>query len=417
MVFRLFREEAVAHASRRLSGEVVLASPLGLRLVSLTLLGLLVVAAAFATTATYTRKETLAGVVVPEGGIVRAVARQGGLLIDLKVTVGQTVTDGQVLATVSRADTTRSGDVAELLGGTLQQERRTVLSDAEASRTMLREERARLLRDIESLAQEEVEARSRLAVQERQVELAEGELARARGIADRGFLPLREVEARQAAVLNAQSQLSSLRSTLIAQRRERRRVELEMKQYDERLSILNGEASRAIAGIDQRRIELERGQIYLVTAPASGVVSAIPARLGSELEPGAPVVVVSAGGPRQEYVAEIAVPSASSGFLRPGQPVRISVDAFPHQRYGKFDGVLQEISNIPLQSENFQGLGETASTPVYRGIVRFREQGVTVQRKRQPFRTGMTLQADVATERRSLLGWLLDPLYSALRRE
>lgn len=416
MVFRLFREEAVLHAGRRLSGEVVLAAPLGLRVVSLTLLALLAAAITFAASATYTRKETLAGVVVPRGGLVRAVARSGGLVASLEVTTGQQVVEGQVLARISRANFTSRGDSGALSSGVLATELQSIISDGEASRAILLNERARLQRDLQSLSQEGDEAQTRLEVQAQQLELAAAELERAQQIADRGFLPLREVESRRATVLNAQSQLSSLRSAVLAQRRERRQVEQEVSQYDRRLALLNGETSRALAGIDQRRIELERTGSYLLVAPASGVVSALPARVGYELAPGGVAAVISRGTTPQTFVAEVLIPSSASGFLKPGQSVRISVDAFPHQRYGRINGTLEEISGVPLQAEDLRDLGATAQTPVYRGVVRIEEQGLLVRNEIQPLRAGMTLTADVATERRSILRWLLDPLLAALNR-
>ena len=57
----LFRKEAVLHATRRLSGAVVLATPLSVRLLGLVFGGIIVAAVVFLSTATYARKATVTG--------------------------------------------------------------------------------------------------------------------------------------------------------------------------------------------------------------------------------------------------------------------------------------------------------------------------------------------------------------------
>ncbi|HZH02515.1 MAG TPA: hypothetical protein VEY30_01945 [Myxococcaceae bacterium] len=76
----LFRKEAVTHATRRLTGEVVLATPLSFKLLAGLLVTTVTAGAAFASAASYARKETVPGWIVPQGGMVRVTARQGGLL-------------------------------------------------------------------------------------------------------------------------------------------------------------------------------------------------------------------------------------------------------------------------------------------------------------------------------------------------
>ncbi|WP_441454871.1 hypothetical protein [Brevundimonas sp. 2YAF1] len=65
----LFRHEAVRHATRRLSGEAALASSVASRLISVTLVTILLLAAASASMVAFARKETIAGWVAPVGGI------------------------------------------------------------------------------------------------------------------------------------------------------------------------------------------------------------------------------------------------------------------------------------------------------------------------------------------------------------
>ncbi|HYK49945.1 MAG TPA: hypothetical protein VEU94_09480, partial [Terriglobales bacterium] len=78
MAYELYRPAAVEYARACIHGEVVLASPIRLRVISYAgcaaALGFLLFAFVFS----YARKETAPGWLVPEAGQIRIYARQGG---------------------------------------------------------------------------------------------------------------------------------------------------------------------------------------------------------------------------------------------------------------------------------------------------------------------------------------------------
>ena len=107
-------------------------------------------------------------------------------------------------------------------------------------------------------------------------------------------------------------------------------------------------------------------------------------------------------------IAELDIPSAAVGFVKPGQPVKLRYDAFPYQRYGIHEGEIVEISRSVLSGNS----GMIPEVPVYRAKVRLGSQVVLAYGDEQDLLPGMTLTADVILEQRSLVRWLLDPLYS-----
>src|SRR5215831_15866975 len=94
----LFRKEAVAHATRRLSGAVVLATPLSVRVLGLFFCTIIFAGVAFASVATYARKATVTGWLVPDQGLIRATANSAGFVQSLKVSEGDVVRRGAKLA-------------------------------------------------------------------------------------------------------------------------------------------------------------------------------------------------------------------------------------------------------------------------------------------------------------------------------
>lgn len=105
----LFRSEAIQHQTRRLNGEVILASSISSRILAGLLVAVIVAAAWFASTASYARKETLPGWLAPESGVIRLSARQGGLIEKIHVREGDVVSAGQPIATISLLQQLDSG--------------------------------------------------------------------------------------------------------------------------------------------------------------------------------------------------------------------------------------------------------------------------------------------------------------------
>jgi membrane fusion protein len=104
--------------------------------------------------------------------------------------------------------------------------------------------------------------------------------------------------------------------------------------------------------------------------------------------------------------------------MRPGQTVRLRYQAFPYQKFGFYDGVVATISSaalnpadLPQQQAGLTSLYGTGE-PVYRITVKLARQTATVYGNPVPLQPGMQLEADVMLERRRLIEWVFDPLFT-----
>src|SRR5205085_1166102 len=105
---------AVTHATQRLSGVVVLATPLSVRLLGL-FFGVIVLAALIGvSTATYARKSTVTGWLIPDQGLIRAIAASPGFVQAVFVKEGQPVERGATLAEIRTGADTVGGNVSEM---------------------------------------------------------------------------------------------------------------------------------------------------------------------------------------------------------------------------------------------------------------------------------------------------------------
>src|SRR5436190_3365557 len=128
----LFRREAVSHATRRLAGDVVLAAPLSVKTLGLLLAGTLLAAAVFATQASYARKASVTGLLVPDQGMIRVSAQSGGMLQTIMVREGDIVERGERIAVVDNAGETRTGNVGDIVARGLESEAAAAQAKAQA---------------------------------------------------------------------------------------------------------------------------------------------------------------------------------------------------------------------------------------------------------------------------------------------
>lgn len=110
--------------------------------------------------------------------------------------------------------------------------------------------------------------------------------------------------------------------------------------------------------------------------------------------------------------AELVVPSAAIGFIKPGQDVRLALDAFPYQRFGTVKGTVRTVAKTAVNTSGPGG----ATLAVYPVTVDVLEPRISAYGRLEPLVPGMTLTARIIAERQSLLEWLFEPLFAVRRR-
>jgi multidrug efflux pump subunit AcrA (membrane-fusion protein) len=151
----------------------------------------------------------------------------------------------------------------------------------------------------------------------------------------------------------------------------------------------------------------------LVVASTDGQVVAVNGRVGEAANPNAPLVSIAPKDSPLE--AQILLPTRAAGFVSTGQNVRLMVDAFPFQQYGVIQGEIREISRTALKPGEMTAPIEFKEA-VYRVNVTLSADAITAYGISRPLQSGMTLKADVITDKRTFMSWLLDPLLAARAR-
>lgn len=408
---QLFRAEAVAYSRRRLQGDVIIASPPGLRLYGALLIAIIAVATIFAVTATYSRKEIVSGWIQPEGGLIRATTLQAGMIEEISVKEGQEVKKGAVLARVRLSPDIANGWTGELLQRSLDAEYKAAHDRLSVGRRSLALKRKRLIEEREHGLGEVAEAKERLRLAEGRAELARLDQVRTEKLVEEEAFPRSRLETAESTMLNARSGVSSARSQVTSLQEHLEDAEHQLANLPTEEADLEAQTNVTLAQITQRQTSTAAQSTYVITAPVDGRVLAIPVELGQSLPAGGTITVLSPIG--SSLVAEVYIPSRAAGFIKPGQDVKLMYDAFPHEKFGSAAGVVARVSSTVLGPGEIAIPGLEIREPVFRMRVSLEKQSVETYGQTLPLQPGMLLKAMVVVDRRSLFEWMLDPIYAA----
>lgn len=379
------------------------------------ILVLAVVVLAFLMTARYARKETVTGSLVAEAGAQQLTAPRSGVIQEVMVEEGETVSAGDPILTVSYDTTSASGQsISSLLGASTEAQADAISIQGRARASALDSQ----IQELRARRAGLIDERSRLVqdrpLQEERIVLAEETVRATRQIYDRQLIAAPQMRQREEALLAARQQLGSIDLQI-------GRSSAEVSQIDAQIRRLTAEkvdtaaaSQEAAARLNERQAGVLGQQGQLMAARFSGRVAALTARPGKSVQPGDPLAVVLPDGVGLE--AELWVPSRAAGFLSEGDRVRIMFDAFPYQRFGMGSGRVIQISRSPTLPDDLPTPIETKE-PLYRVRVRLDSQSVHAYGKSWSLTPGSRLNADLILDDRSLITWLLDPILAARARQ
>ena len=414
MASSLFRQEVIEARRQRLTGAVVAAVPPGSRVytalvasVALALLALLVFGQ-------YASKVTVRGSVAHGGGIARVHAPGPAEVRAVHVKEGDRVAQGAPLVTVAMTQGRGSGggegvttQLTELERQDLELARQQSLAaDLGASEAAaLQEQKAGLVATIGSLERQR-------ALNATQIALAEANTRRTARLSPEGSATQRQVEESRAALLARRLDLESVTERLISQRDALRAIDGRVAARRIGSSQAQAEIAARRAALAEQRAALTRLDRLVLTAPVTGTVADIPARIGLRAPAETSLATIVPGNSRLEV--QLYAPSSAIGFVQPGQEVRLLFDSFPYQKYGAGRGTVIFVSDVLTEPASLDpGLGITE--PVFRIRVAIDPHGLSGDASGRPLRAGMTVSANLVLQRRSLWEVFFDPVLRAIR--
>ena len=389
------------------------------------------------------------GKLVPKSYLKIVQPSEQGIVKDILVKEGQSVTKGQLLM---RMDAVLSTAEGKSLAGEFQRLRLALKRiDAElGGRALVKEpgDPAELYTQVSAQYQTNRQAlQSAIDEQQSVLERARQDLAQAREIRNKleQTLPhYREQEKAYEDLLK-----SGTVAKLQYSEKQRDRIEkehdLKTQEYTMRSSHASIDQARKkimqLTADYRRQLQAERvenmGQLEKIRqelakqqhkhdllelrAPDDGVVKDLATHTpGTVVTPGTILMTLV---PKEEPLqAEVWVGNEDIGFVRPDQPVKVKLSAFSFQKYGMLDGKVEQVSADASENQGQTGgsIDATTSTPPkdlsklrYKTLVSLSTQQLKAEGQAHKLTPGMQVSAEIKLGTRSVLEYLFSPVTKA----
>lgn len=167
------------------------------------------------------------------------------------------------------------------------------------------------------------------------------------------------------------------------------------------LDLQHESGQRAAALAQELKKAEQRNRLMALTAPVDGTVQQLDIHTpGGVVTAAQPLMVIV---PSDEPVeVEAMLENKDIGFVHPGQEVEIKVETFTFTKYGVVHGTVTSISHDAIEDEKL-GL-------VYGARIQLRENHIRVGSQDVSLSPGMAIIAEVKTEKRKIIDYLIWPL-------
>lgn len=407
----MFRLEVLSQRAEHLSGDVSIAVPVPWQSIGYLLFGGVAVAVAFLSFASYSRVETVTGTIMPDKGVATILPTRSGVIASLSVRDGQAVESGAELASIRAEEDSASGvSTAAQIAAAVANQDASLATQMTAANAASDAQLRQLAAQRSGLVAEIAQLQSQIGLQRDLIESAQKDYDRASTIAARGFISQRDLQVREETLLARRQGLSQLTQSLATKQSALAEAERSAAQVSAQAQAQHASLAASRAQVAQQAASTAGSRAYVLRAPVAGKVTALTARIGQPASTQTPLMTIVPAG--SVLRAELAVPSAAIGFVKPGQRVRLSVDAFPYQRFGTVEGKVLTVATSSIGAAGPNG----TTIPVYPVMVALDRAAVSAFGRDEPLVSGMTLSARIVTEKQSLLEWLFEPLFAVQRR-
>jgi membrane fusion protein len=397
-------------SNQPMDSAILLAQPVMHGVLSIAFVVVLLVSVMILFFGSYSRQESVRGEVIAKDMATTLVTEYPGNIYNLLVRQGDIVQAGQIVAEirVSRV-IAASGDRAALGLVRMVEARANLMAQRSEMKASL-SDLQRLRVQMPAVANSSALSIDKLrAAAEAQKRMAEERLKLVSSLASRGFATQTAVDEARTTLLSVEQSLANASYT---------QSELQRTQSEREFGIANQYRSlqQSLFGVENQILEveskineMEAQEFIKVAATTSGQISALSVRNGQRVETGD--ALMSIANPDAELLVALKVPSSAIGFLEKGQSAILKYDAFPFQTFGAKRGIIVSVSTAATaktESETPTSEAEAA----YIVDIRPLEKDISARGERRPLKIGMKVTAEIQLEKRRLIEWLLEPLYS-----
>ncbi|WP_299002845.1 HlyD family efflux transporter periplasmic adaptor subunit [uncultured Shewanella sp.] len=406
----LFRKEAVEAHSQKLHGEISLAQPVPLYIIISCLFITIAVIAIYLSFSQYARKETVQGYLIPDKGVIKTYASTNGTLAKLHVKEGQSVSAGTPLATIVIQRNLLSGtELSESLLNELNTQTLLLNQEQNQHNSLQAKEQSRLQNSLDDITTAIALNTKATTLAKEKLRLYQQQLAQHKKLYSNGYLSEIEYQAQQEKFISIQQEVTELDTKTLQLQREKKTTQTELDSLPHQYQLKAAEIHAKRSELKRRKDETENSYRFVIKASESGIVTTISVVEGEYISANRPLMSIIPEN--ATLVAELLLPTRSAGFIRVGDEARLRFDAFPYQRFGTLTSHIARVDKV-IVLEGEADLPVSLSEPVYRIRTHIDKQNIKAYGESFPLKSGMLLEADIILDKRPLIKWLFEPIYS-----
>ena len=407
---KLFRQEALDAQSQRLVGSISLAQPLSIKLTIVIIVVVVIVILTFLFTSHYARKETVQGFLRPDKGLIKNYSNRNGTVKEVYVKEGDLVKTGApLISIITRQNMTSGEELSEKLISELTKQIQFLEDEANQNQRLEIQELSRAEQRHMALKNSRVVILNQKRLLQEKLALLAQRKAQHQKLYKEGFISEMGFQQEKESYLTVRQEVKSLERTLLEQKDELQQLVYDQKHIPEQYQLKLREIERRKSDLNNQLSETRTNYSYVIRATHEGMVTAIQVAEGTPLNVTRPLLTLLPEG--AELVAELLLPTRSAGFVQTGDTARLRFEAFPHQRFGFLESKITRIDKA-LITEGEADLPINLAEPVYRLQAKLDQQIIQGYGKEFNLKSGMLFDADIILDRRSLIEWILDPIYS-----
>lgn len=357
----------------------------------------------------YTSRSRVGGELVPDLGLSTVIAPSNGVVAMLYAEEGVRVNRQAPLLLINTPRVTATGDDALKVLREGQEARLKslgTLNDAQARQLQVQQHGVQQQRD--ALRRELAQIEREISTRGEQVRIGLETVQRYRQVADKRYVSLVQLNQQEQSMLDMLNAQQSLQRQATSLRRTMAQLEQALAEFPQQRRAAHATAERDLAVLSQEAVQMETSGELLLRAPVAGLVASRLVEVGQAVQSGQPILSLLPDGSMLR--AQLLVPSAAIGFVKPGDRVLLRYQAYPYQKFGTHEGTIISVSRSAIaDTRTNQG---QATEPMYRVLVSLDQQSVLAYGTPETLRPSMRLEADIMGERRRLYEWILEPLYS-----
>lgn len=410
---QLFRKEVIEHQRQRLHGSVLALPKVSHSILVAIVAGWALIVIVWLCTSTYARKETVLGWLEPPDGVVRIYPEDSGLIKEVLIKEGDEVQAGQALLIVSGDLDLVSGDRLEVRLVDEFQEQERLLEEQLVRLDRIQEANSiDLIQQLDAAVSELEILKAQHATLTKRYNIILNQKERVDKLVDSGNASKVEVDSITAQSLEIENEKQQLERFQVVQENKIKQLETQIELLPSQTRNQSDQLRERLSSIRLRVTQLSGEISHVIKAPRSGIVNNLQAVVGQQAQANGPAPLLTLLPGDSSLNAQLLIPVHSAGFLAEGQSLNIRYDAFPFQKFGIYSGYISQVSNTILLPNEILNAPISVREPVYRITAVLDQPFVRAYGKDLPLRPGMTLSADVQLGERTLLQWLLEPIYS-----